>query len=172
MTETRMEILPIEPFHSAAPARPYPERMSPKRRGVARVLLGTYLLALALIVFLPARDAGRVTGIIGWVAEGLSTFGVPREAAAVALEFLANIALFVPFGVLFRLALPRLSAWSIVATGAGVSIGIELAQLAIPSRVASISDVVANTAGAAIGLAFTLWWAHARHPLGSDRSPT
>ncbi|KRC60587.1 hypothetical protein ASE14_06215 [Agromyces sp. Root81] len=145
--------------------------MPAKRRTIARAVLGPYLLALAMIVFLPARDAQQVTGVVGWIADGLAAIGVPREPAAVALEFLANVALFVPFGALLALAFPRTPVWGIVAIGTAVSVGIELVQLALPSRVSTISDVIANTIGTALGLGLTLWWARARHPLDSARSP-
>lgn len=127
-------------------------------RQSARVLLAPYLVALALIVFLPARDAGRVTGIVGWAADLLVGWGVPREPAAVVLEFLANVALFVPFGLLLSVAVPSWSSWAISGLGFVVSIAIELVQLGIPSRFATVSDVVANTTGVAIGCTLVIWW--------------
>ena len=118
---------------------------------VARVILVPYLVALALIVFLPARDAGRVTGIVGLAADLVAMWGVPREPAAIVFEFLANVALFVPFGLLVSAAAPKWSPWAIITLGCLVSITIELVQLGIPSRFATLSDVIANAAGATIG---------------------
>ncbi len=141
----------------------------PRRRGsalstrwVARVILAPYLVALALIVFLPAREAGRVTGIVGWAADVVAMWGVPREPAAIVFEFLANVALFVPFGLLLSMAAPRWSPWAVIALGCLASIVIELVQLGIPSRFATISDVIANTAGTAVGCGAVLWWRAAR----------
>lgn len=137
----------------------------PRRRGsalstrwVARVILVPYLVALALIVFLPARDAGRVTGIVGWAADLVAMWGVPREPAAIVFEFLANVALFVPFGLLVSTAASKWSPWTIIGLGCLVSITIELVQLGIPSRFATVPDVIANTAGAAIGCLAVIWW--------------
>jgi glycopeptide antibiotics resistance protein len=127
-------------------------------RAVARVILVPYLAVLALIVFLPARDAGRVTGIVGWAADLVSMWGIPREPAAIVFEFLANVALFVPFGLLVSTAAPRWSPWAIIGLGCLVSVTIELVQLGIPSRVPTISDVIANTAGAAFGCVVVLRW--------------
>jgi VanZ family protein len=118
----------------------------------ARIVLVPYLVLLGFVVFLPAREAGRVTGIVGWLAEALATVGIPREPAAVVLEFLANVVLFTPFGVLLVLAFPGVRWWTVVLVGLALSIGIELVQLTIPSRVSSVSDVVANTTGTALGL--------------------
>ncbi|QEO13661.1 VanZ family protein [Agromyces intestinalis] len=139
-----------------------------------RVLLLPYLVALALIVFLPAREAGRVTGIVGWAADVLASVGVPREPAATALEFGANIVLFVPFGALLALAWPRLGAWSTIGIGAALSVVIELVQLGIPSRVSAVSDVVANTTGTAIGVLLVTLWVQRRQsaaPPDPARSP-
>jgi VanZ family protein len=118
---------------------------------VARFILVPYLVALALIVFLPARDAGRVAGIVGWAADLVAMWGVPREPAAIVFEFLANLALFVPFGLLVSAAAPRWSPLPVIGLGCLVSITIELVQVGIPSRVPTVSDVIANTAGVAIG---------------------
>lgn len=124
----------------------------PRWTAVARVALLPYLIALALIVFLPAREAGRVTGIVGWAADLVSAwFGVPREPLAIVFEFCANIALFVPLGVLLALAAPQWSPLAVIGLGCLVSVGIELVQLGIPSRMSTVSDVIANTTGAALG---------------------
>ena len=128
---------------------------------VTRVLLVLYLVALGLVVFLPADDADRVTGLVAWAAEFVASLGAPREPAEIVLEFVANVALFVPFGVLVLLAFPR-ARWWVVLIGCLTSIGIELVQLAIPSRVSTVSDVVANTVGTALGVALVRWWALSR----------
>ena len=131
-------------------------------RGAARVVLAPYLVALALIVFLPARDAGRVTGIVGWAADLVAMWGVPREPAAIVLEFLANVALFVPFGVLVAASAPGWSPWATIGLGLLASVAIELVQLGIPSRVSTVSDVIANTAGTAIGCTLVYRWRMSR----------
>lgn len=124
----------------------------------ARVLLAPYLVAVGLIVFLPAPEAGKVTGLVQVLADLLATWGVPREPAAVAIEFVANIVLFMPFGLLGALAWPRLSPWLVIGAGCLTSITIELVQIALPTRFPTMSDVVANTTGAALGYALVAWW--------------
>ncbi|WP_173922342.1 VanZ family protein [Agromyces sp. Marseille-P2726] len=120
---------------------------------IARVALVPYLVALALVVFLPARDAGRVTGIVGWAADLVAAWlGLAREPTGVVFEFLANILLFVPFGVLLALAAPRWSPLVVISAGCLLSVAIEVVQLGIPSRVSALSDVIANTTGTALGL--------------------
>lgn len=123
----------------------------------ARVALLPYLAALALIVWLPGQDAEAVTGIVATTARMLESWGVPFEIGYPVLEFMANIALFVPFGVLVAVAWPELQAWKVVAGGAGTSVLIELVQIALPTRYPTLSDVIANTLGAAVGCGM-VWW--------------
>jgi VanZ like family len=67
------------------------------------------------------------------------------------LEFAANVLMFVPVGVLLCLALPRVGA-PVVALGAvGIAAAIEVGQIPL-ERVSDPRDLVANAAGAAIGV--------------------
>lgn len=120
-------------------------RLSVSRR-LAVAALVAYLVALALIAFWPHhvdRDAGdllrAITRLLPW-------------ATHERLEFLSNIALFVPMGFLLTaLLLHRVIA--VVAIGLGMTVVIELAQAAfLPGRTASPWDVVANTLGTLLGL--------------------
>jgi len=119
----------------------------------ARILLPVYLVAVGFIVFSPSDDSG--SGFLEWLAEAL---GEPGYAA---VEFTANIVMFVPFGVLVRLATARPSWWMILALGFLTTVTIELTQLALPSRFSTVSDVIANTLGTAVGLA-AVWLATRR----------
>lgn len=69
------------------------------------------------------------------------------------LEFGANIALFVPVGVVLVLVFGRRRWWLAIIVAALGTAGIELAQQVLASRISSPLDVVANTSGAAIGVA-------------------
>ncbi|PRB44962.1 teicoplanin resistance protein VanZ [Arthrobacter sp. MYb23] len=117
-----------------------------------KALFVAYLVSLAFVVFLPAREASTVTGFVGVIAGWLSFFGFPEEAAAIGVEFVANIVLFVPFGVFVRLLKPTLNLWPVALVAAVSSGAIEVLQLLIPGRVTAVSDVVANTLGALAGL--------------------
>ena len=119
---------------------------------IARTLLAGFAIGLALIVLLPS-EGHRVLGLVDTLAGLASHAGIPYWVAFVAIEFAANIALFVPFGVLLPLALgtTRTSTlFATVAAGAALSALIELAQLAIPGRVSTPADVLANTIGTAV----------------------
>lgn len=127
---------------------------APTRTGVlvARAALVGYLLFVGFTVWLPATVSAKVTGLVGLLAQWVADAGIaPYRPSAVVLEVLANVALFVPVGLLLAFALPRLRLWQIVLIGALMSGLIETVQGFMPSRFPTISDVLANTAGAAIG---------------------
>jgi glycopeptide antibiotics resistance protein len=120
---------------------------------LATVGLVCYLVTLAWIVFAPAPDASRFTGIVAVFAQWIDDAGVASfEPAYVVLEFVANVILFVPFGMLWMLAPPASRPLAVIGRGLVTSVVIELAQLALPTRYSTLSDVVANTIGAAIGV--------------------
>jgi|GEM_PF-1953295 len=122
----------------------------------ARILLALDVAGTLLVVWLPARDAERVTGLVAVLASLVAQLGIGYGTAYDVLEFLANVAFFVPLGVLLPAALPRLRGPLVVLAGFAFSGCIELVQLALPSRVSTWSDVVANTLGALLGwLAWT-----------------
>ncbi|MET0728658.1 MAG: VanZ family protein [Acidimicrobiales bacterium] len=130
------------------------------------VLFGVYLAGVAYGVFGPnpgseiTRAGERVREVEAEVRSlppGDTAEGSPARSgnrvAGVTTEDLANIAMFVPFGLLFPMRWPRWSRWTVLA-GAGLSAGIELTQWAFLSwRYPSADDVLWNTAGAALGYA-------------------
>ncbi|MEZ2372314.1 VanZ family protein [Arthrobacter sp. RCC_34] len=119
----------------------------------ARTVFAVYIVALLLVVLLPADDARHVTGFVSVIADFLSTVGIPRQPAEVTVEFLSNIVLFGPWGFLLRLLTrPALPSWAVALSGAVLSTGIELLQLIIPGRVTALSDVIANTLGTLAGV--------------------
>lgn len=122
---------------------------------ISRILLVPYTLALALIVWLPGNQASAVTGIVGRLARSLAyRLDVPFLYTYTVLEFLANIALFVPFGLLLALAWPRIKTWHMAVLGLGTSGVIEFVQIFLPTRFSTVSDLIANTAGAVVGCLF------------------
>lgn len=135
----------------AAEAEPGPVN-GPDRQGTA---LGRFLAALF------ASRAARLTCtivltlVIGVIVfdpdpgEGSSFFSTP------ALEFSANIVMFLPVGAVAWWW--RRSVWRNVLVGFVATVIIESVQgLFLPHRVADIRDVIANTSGAVIG-SVTCW---------------
>lgn len=119
---------------------------------VARVLLVPYALILALIVWLPDAQASRITGIVGRIAQFLaSRLDLSFSTTYTVMEFVANIALFIPFGILLAVGWPRLKTWHLALLGLATSGLIEGVQLFLSTRFSTVSDLVANTAGAIVG---------------------
>ncbi|MCX6502432.1 MAG: VanZ family protein [Microbacterium sp.] len=122
-----------------------------RRRGVTAVLsaLAVYLGGALVILLSPTSPAELVAATTTWLRDlGL---GAVRQGW---VEFAANIALFAPLGVLLTLGFRR--SWAGIAAATVVSATVELGQLLLPHRTASIRDVFANVLGAATGAALVL----------------
>ncbi|MCI1676110.1 MAG: VanZ family protein [Ancrocorticia sp.] len=119
-------------------------------------LFGFALSALAMLIITlrPERvDDGMMPQILHFLAAA-HAHGLPGWFGYRDLEFTANVAMVMPLGFFAGLALSPGHRW-IPAIGLPLlSAGVELTQLlALPERVASVSDVVANSLGAWLGLA-------------------
>ncbi len=86
----------------------------------------------------------------------LAGHGLPLAYAGV--EAAATVLMFVPFGVLVPVVVPLPDRWRrwrtplVAAAGLVTSAAIELSQLLfLPTRCATVQDVVLNTLGAAFG---------------------
>jgi VanZ family protein len=66
-------------------------------------------------------------------------------------DMIRNWLLFIPLGAALRAC--GIRGRSALALGAGLSLGIEILQLAIPGRETAISDLLSNTLGTATGIA-------------------
>lgn len=114
---------------------------------------GAYALALALIGLwkTPVDRGVPVTSFapVRWTAD---LFGLDPYQAYSAVESSANVVLFVPLGVLVLLWWPRWGWLHAVGLAFATTVTIEVLQQVLrPERFASLSDVVANTLGGAIG---------------------
>jgi len=110
-----------------------------------------YLLGVARMTLWPNfASTGQLDALrsfTGW----LTGHGVPVTYDG--LEAAANVVMFVPFGVLGGLLVDRRHRGAVIVAGCAVSAAIETSQLLfLPTRVATVQDVVLNTAGAAVGL--------------------
>ena len=83
------------------------------------------------------------------------------------VDLLANVLLFIPIGA--GLALLGVSWRNAIGIGLAITIVVETLQLALPlGRIASISDIVTNAAGTALGF----WIAERRRAIAYPRSAT
>lgn len=127
-----------------------------RRHPVLSVLTFGYLGFVGWITLGPqpldARASGWLYGVIARLAQHPSLAWLTYDR----VEFLANIALFVPVGVLFLLLFGRRWWWLGIAAGALLTCSIEFTQQFIPTRVPDAGDLVANTTGAALGAVVAL----------------
>jgi VanZ family protein len=126
------------------------------RHPVLSLLTGGYLAFVAWVTLTPQAYAAERIAIIYRVLDALHQRGYLLSINDEQLEFLANIALFVPVGGFLLLLLgPRL--WGVaLAVSFAMTAFIEVAQRTIPGRVPDEQDVLANGLGAFIGVGVTL----------------
>lgn len=114
------------------------------------VLAAAYLGIVALVTLGPTPWRTRPTQSDYDVLSPATWLDPDTWTRVASPEFIANILLFVPVGLLLRLALPRLTWVGAVLLGGAVSVAIEVLQTLGP-RVSDPRDVVANSIGALIG---------------------
>ena len=128
------------------------DRPSPSWRSPLWPAALVYLAGVAAVVLWPdpvdRPASGELAAAIAW----LHARGLPGWIGYVQIEWLANVAFFVPFGA-FAVLL-RFPAWAGILAGAGFSAAAETAQLVfLPERTASLWDIAANALGTALGAA-------------------
>lgn len=118
-------------------------------------------MALNAIAFWPTPVDRGVHGSISTLVLWLHAHGIPAWLDYPSIEFTANIALFIPVGLLVVVLAGARRWWLGPVGGALVSTVIELAQhFFLPERFATVNDVVANSLGALLGagLAVGVLW--------------
>lgn len=161
------------------------------RRLLGAAAVSIYAVALVAYTFLPIPEVrancgagggglelvpGHSIGDILRETEGLSLLRTLTSRAT--LQVVLNVALFVPFGVIARRYWHRGPVVSILL-GALLSFAIETTQLTgvwglfeCAYRVADVDDLIANTAGAAIGVLIApvvLAWMPSAEKLRAER---
>jgi glycopeptide antibiotics resistance protein len=120
------------------------------------LITGGYLIFVAWLTLTPQPIGPDQQEFIQRVLDGLHRRGYAQSLDYDRLEFLANVALFVPIGM-FLLLLFGAGGWWLAALGSfGMTTFIELAQQHIPGRVSDDRDLTANTIGALIGIVIAL----------------
>ncbi len=155
-------VAPAVPDHPGEPGR---MRRTPcttdRRRRRARTALAVvtvaYLGFVAWLTLTPQPYDPAAVPLLDRVLALLQGFPPTAWITFDVVEFSANVALFVPLAVLLLLLLGPRRRWPVLALAVVLTCSIELAQAAwLPTRVSDPRDVVANTAGAALGIALVL----------------
>ena len=135
----------------ATAARPKSALPRPLRLLAALVLLLYPLAAGALLLTSDGWAVNRLNVGIWYPVTG--AVGLREQVTPEMFAALANVALFVPFFAALAVLVPT---WWLVAAGAGLSIAVELYQGEIGTREQDLVDILANTAGAALGVGLGL----------------
>ncbi|MGO4592264.1 VanZ family protein [Leifsonia sp. 2TAF2] len=125
-------------------------------RSVPAVLFVVYLALLGWAVLwkfhVPdlSGEGVRAVKLVPFVAsEG---FGGSRPS-----EMLANLLLFVPFGIHLAVLAPRWRVWTVAAVAALASCALEATQYVLAVGSSDVTDVIVNTAGAVCGFIALSW---------------
>ena len=129
-------------------------RVHPRRRIAGAVAVGAVIAAILALTLDPFQLPPPGIRIWEWCVRCGRGWGV---------DFVLNLLLFLPLGIVLRLARARLADTLLGA--AALSFLIEVLQLIIPGRITSVDDVVANTLGAIAGYALA---GHLRGILAPD----
>jgi VanZ family protein len=123
------------------------------------------LIGLLALVYPCLLLYGSLYPLSGWTASGIPPLiflKAPFPRYWTALDLAANLALYLPLGflwALFMLGRPRLQKIWLVAVlpALFLSLGVEIVQNWLPSRVASNVDLACNALGAAAGVLLARW---------------
>ena len=150
--------------------------LPPPRRStrVWAVALGLpFLIGVALLTLTPARVEQTMPNLLDLLLRAIRRLGW-TSLDFTRLEVLANIAVFIPVGVLAFLLVPR-HAWPLsLLVGPALSLAIETAQyVALPPPAATVRHVAANSTGATIGVVLAVFCTLlAATPSTRPRTPT
>ena len=138
-------------------------KKSPSKR-VAGCVSTVYVAAVIYLAFIsrepmpihhysinPFGAARRGLEFGGGLISGLLHGTVKITNWAELRNIILNILLFIPFGYLLPVHLPRLRWWQVILLGLAFSLTIELLQLITKLGYADVDDLINNTLGAAIG---------------------
>lgn len=122
-----------------------------RRRALLVAASALYAFGLWWMTLRPTPYDDGTAGVLRVFLELLASSPVTAWATFDVVEFAANVAMFLPFGVL---AILWGGAWWVgILSGFAASAAIETSQaLFLPTRVADVRDLVANTLGAALGV--------------------
>lgn len=138
------------------------------RRVLLPVALIGYVLFVLILTLTPRMPASStVSSVVNRALKATHDAGHARWVDFLFVEFVGNILLFVPVGILTALVVDRRRCWVVLTAGTMLSVFVELMQLLIlPTRFSEVRDVASNTIGYLLGVAAvslmrtirTRWW--------------
>lgn len=129
----------------------------PRRSRWMRSIALAAVIGIILVATLGTRDefgAGPDLKLVPFADLVRALLNADRSTRGALIELLANVVLFVPFGLTLKLRFPALSLGRVAAISFALSFVIETLQLLLASgRVANVTDVLTNTLGGVLGAA-------------------
>ena len=122
------------------------------RHPLLALLTGGYLAFVAWLTLTPQAYASEHIAIIYRVLAAAHRRGYLLSIDDSRLEFLANVALFVPVGMFLLLLFGTRLWWVALVASFAMTTAIEVAQRSIPGRVPDERDLFANGLGAVVGV--------------------
>lgn len=126
------------------------------RHPVLSILTGAYLVFVGWLTLTPQSDHTGQAQLALRILEALHRRGYAESIDYDRFEFAANIALFVPVGMFLLLLFGAGGWWLALIVSVALTMGIEAVQHQIPGRVPDDRDLVANSAGAVVGIVLAL----------------
>ncbi|CAD5999837.1 VanZ family protein [Agreia sp. COWG] len=128
-----------------------------RRHPVLSVLTVLYLGCVGYITLGPEPYDARSSGVLWRFLDFFARHDETDWITFDRVEFVANIVMFVPLGLFFVLLVSRSRWWLAVLLCVATSVAIELWQGAfLPTRVADLGDIVANSSGGILGVCLGL----------------
>lgn len=122
------------------------------RHPILGLFTAVYLAFVGWVTLGPQPINESNNGLIFKVLGVLDRYEATSWITYNTLEFSANVAMFFPIGLFLVLLFGRRLWWLAMALGCGITLVIETAQIFIPTRVSDPRDLVANGAGAILGV--------------------
>ena len=156
-----------------------------KKQVLWRVLFAIYLISL--MVFVVVKFDGSISSVTNRIALyhlweddygfhplNLIPFHTIRmqlrdHGTRSMLNLVANVAAFLPLGMLFPCSFPKTDRlWRVLILSMLFSVGIELFQLVTYTGSCDIDDVLLNTVGALLGYGVYNWWTTQEEQISSQ----
>lgn len=111
-----------------------------------------YMGFVGMVTLTPETRAPIPIGLVVRVLDAFHRRGYLETLTVYRVEFLANIAMFVPIGVFLLLLVGAERWWIALLLPFFLTAFIETAQRGIPGRVSDPRDILANTLGGIAGV--------------------
>lgn len=115
-----------------------------------------YVGFVGLVTLTPSTNAPIPFALVTRILDALHRRGYLETLTIYRVEFLANIAMFVPIGVFLLLLVGAERWWVALFLPFFLTVFIETAQRDIPGRVSDPRDIVANTLGGVAGVVLAM----------------